>query len=125
MRTEAVIREMTTDDFVRQYGGLPPFPFLGLIMIDTEGDILCLGGVFAGDMLISFSRVNDKCRPYPRNILDMAKAMRSVLGSFDENVYALASPTEKNPGGFMEYIGFRYVATVDDGDYYVWENKND
>jgi hypothetical protein len=125
MRTPHKIRPLTDQDILEEYGFESPFPYEGLIMEDMSGTVLGLMGVWDGDGIrATFSRIRDEGRKYPVNILKMAEAVRELLGNYEENVYAIASKTEKNAGGFLEHIGFRFAATTDQGDMYVWENNN-
>lgn len=101
---------------------IAPWPVVGRIMIDKRGEVLGWGGVVVGNTLVAFSRVTEEGRKYPLSILDMAQEMRGVLSSFNRDVIAVTAVNEKNPGAFMEYIGF-IPQTTDDGDeYYRWCN---
>lgn len=125
MKTPAIIRALTDSDFELEYGFEPPYPLTGLIMIDSEGDSLGISGAVSHDGIVwAFSRITPKGRKYPVNIVEMGKASRAMLNSFEDPVYAIASKDEKNAAGFMQFIGYKFAMNIDGQDYYKWEKSH-
>lgn len=101
------IRPATKKDIIAYRGEVYPESFKGIV-IESDGEIIGIGGVINTNPLQAFSNITDKLRKSPKTLVKAARLFRDLLNSYQYDIYAYASEEEVNAMGYLEYIGFEH-----------------
>lgn len=78
------------------------------IVADMDGEIVGIAGVLHTPQLQAFSSIKDELRKHPKMLILAAREFRKILDSYNYQIYAMASESEKNSTGYLEYVGFEH-----------------
>lgn len=105
-------------DIISFFGS--PFPqSTRAIVVELDGELLGIAGVLHSTPKQAFSSITDDMRKYPKSIVKAGRKLREILNLYEDDVFAVASDTEKNSKSFLEHVGF--VPHYD--EVYLWQTR--
>lgn len=92
------------------------------IVVEHDGEPVAIAGVLHTNPLQAFSHLTPAVRKSPKTIVRAVDRMQEIVEGYTAPVYAVASddPLDKDPGTFLEYVGFQYVGDTAKGRLYLW-----
>ena len=119
-RTKPETRWATADDLRRFYAGRQIPVTLRARVAEFNGEIVGMIGWYRrGEQAFVVSEVRGEMRRFPRLILQEARAM---LDSLKLPGLCMADPKEPGARRLLEWLGWRYLMTTDEGEAYIWQH---
>ncbi len=111
MATAADVREF--------YDGPCPHSMRACVAL-LDGRPVALGGIaYREGLLYAFMELKDEMRPYRLSIGKFARRLTEIFGRGVPGI-TIAEPSEPTAPRLLEWLGFEFVATCDDGEVYRW-----
>ena len=92
--------------------------------VEHEGEVIGLGCVVYTNPLQVVSYIDERLKKSPKTILKVARKLRGLLNTYDQELFALASEEEKNSDNFLEYVGFEFLQKTEQGRLYQWPQQH-
>lgn len=109
----------TAADVRAFYGGPAPFTLRAYVAL-LDGKPVALGGISYRDgLVLAFMEIKDEMRPYKFSIGKFAAKLPELFGQGVPGM-AIADPNEPTADRLLRWLGFKFIASCDDGEIYEW-----
>ncbi|HFI5583233.1 TPA: hypothetical protein ACGQTX_004233 [Raoultella ornithinolytica] len=100
------IRYATRDDISSWYEKVPGT--MRAIVLEVDGEVQAFGGVMRREhRLVAFMEMKDDAPKYPVSMIRAAcKAIKEIISTYSQPVYAVVDEEWKSAPRFLEYCGF-------------------
>ncbi len=108
---------------VEAFRGYPnPYSMRGYV-VKLDGKPVAIGGINYDDgFLALFSEMSDEMRPFKVSIVKFALEGLKLIGRAP--CLAVADPDEPMSGRLLEFLGFVYVGTTEQGRVFKWHQHS-
>ena len=87
------------------------------VVVEHDGVVMGIAGIIHSSPMQCISIIRDiRLRKSPKTIVKVAKRLRTMLDSYDVEIYAVANKDELDAPKFLEFVGFEHF----DKEVYKW-----
>lgn len=109
------VRWATPED-VRIYYDGEPRPTLQAVVLEVDGELLAMGGIYYhGNRIIAFSDLKPGAEKYGLSIMRGSKMIVELMRKKRRPIYAVREEGLDSAPGFLAHFGFEQT-----GEYYEW-----